>query len=80
MSYFFIILGGLIVVYTLLAYIAGLPQLTDFLPVGFGSDQPSGQFFKVVPSEKPDYGPRYMLGLGIILLVAGFGIKYLLSR
>ncbi|MGY5453502.1 hypothetical protein ACVFI8_21545 [Agarivorans sp. MS3-6] len=80
MSYCFIILGGLIVVYTLLAYITGLPQLTDLIPVCLGSDHPSEQFYKVVPSDKPDHGPKYILGLGVAILVAGLGIKYLLSH
>ena len=58
----FFVLGGLIVVYTLFASVTGLPQLTDFLPVALGSDHSSGQFYKIVPSDDPDYGPAYILG------------------
>ncbi|WP_419812818.1 hypothetical protein [Bacterioplanoides sp.] len=76
MSIYLIIIGTAIICYTLAAYFFGLPQLSDFLPVGFFSERPEGQFLKVVSTESPDKGPWLVFMLGVAFVLLGLGIKY----
>ena len=71
-----VVAGLLLVGYTVIAFVTGLPQLTDFLPVG----KPGDGFYKIVPSEKPDYRPWYVLGVGASLFFVGAFTKYVLNR
>lgn len=80
MSYFLIIVGLVIVGYTVVAYFFGFPQLSDFLPVGFLYGRPSEQFYKIVPSNEMDTGPWYAIGLGVALILIGALIKYVVHR
>jgi hypothetical protein len=80
MNYFLIIFGGAIILYTLVAYYFGFPQLYDLLPLGFFDGKSDEEFYKVVPSDKPDKGPWIAIGLGVALILLGLYIKYVLRR
>jgi hypothetical protein len=80
MSYILIIFGGAIICYTVVAYYFGFPQLSDFLPVGFFEGKSDEQFYKVVPSDKPDKGLWLVIGLGAALTLLGLYLKYVLHR
>ena len=75
MSNLLLVLGFLLVGYTVIAFFTGLPQLTDFMPVGNSEEG----FYKIVPSDKPDYGAWYVLGGGVALVVMGALIKYVFN-
>ncbi len=76
MSLYLIIIGIAIICYTWAAYYFGLPQLSDFFPIGFFGEKPEGQFYKIVPTENPDKGPWLVIGLGAFFVLLGLGIKY----
>ena len=77
MDFYLTIIGIAFIFYTLVAYYFNLPQLSDFLPVGFLGEKPEGQFYKIVPAENPGKEPWPVIGLGVFFILLGLFIKYL---
>jgi hypothetical protein len=77
MGNFLIVIGLLILSYTVIALFTGLPQVSDFLPVGFFDDSSTADsFYKVVNTQSSDKGPWVVSAIGIIFLGAGFVCNY----
>ncbi len=79
-SYILIIFGCVIICYSVVAYYFGFPQLSDFISVELFGGKSDEQFYKVMPSDKPDNGLWFVIGLGIALMLIGLCIKYILHR
>ncbi len=67
-----LIIGILIILYTILARVTGIPLITDFLPVDLFSNKPNdSNYFKVVESNKPSSDWLYTILVGLIIFVLG---------
>lgn len=71
MAKMLIIIGLLLIVYTMLASVTGLPHLTDFLPINTGDD-----YYKVVATDTTDKGPWYVSVVGVVFILLGCMFKY----
>lgn len=78
MGNFLVVIGLLILAYTVIAMIAGFPQISDFVPVGlFDSGSTKDGFYKIVATQSADKGPWVVSAIGGILIGAGLIINYL---
>lgn len=77
MSHLFISVGVIIFFYELVAYLSGLPRLSDFLPVGFLGSNYEGSFYKIVPSNQFTIGGWFVLGVGTVFSMLGLYVKYI---
>lgn len=72
-----IFVGGLIVLYTIVAKVIGIPELADYLPVSwFGGQADGTEYYKILGSSEKSYSWLYTLVIGALLVVSGFLIKY----
>ena len=77
----FIIIGGLIILHTLIAKFTSMPSLTDFLPVSLFSDFPKdGKYYQIVPSDKPSQLNLYTYLVGISFIFIGFLLRHFKKR
>ena len=72
MAKILIITGSAIVLHTILAILAGTPEITDYLPYDWFLDKPdNGEFFKIVPSNEPSYLWLYTIAFGSVIAALG---------
>lgn len=71
-----IIIGALLLAYSALAALLGLPQLSDFLPVGMFDAKSEGRFYKIIETEGPDKGFILMNVCSVGLVLIGLLINY----
>jgi hypothetical protein len=73
------ILGVLLVVYTVIAQLMELPQLSDYFPVGLFANT-GEKFYKIVASDEPSYINYYVIGFGLLLVIVGLLINKIKAR
>ena len=78
MSKVFLIVGAVIILYTMFAKITGTPLIKDFMPVEWFLDLPDGaKNYKFVPSNEPSYIWVYTIIVGILVSALGWLLKTL---
>ncbi|GAB1263816.1 hypothetical protein NBRC116493_02690 [Aurantivibrio infirmus] len=64
-----LVAGILVSLYTLLAMLFGIPEITDLLPVSMFSE--TQNHYKVVATDKKSLSAWYTLGVGAVLIIIG---------
>lgn len=80
MSKVILIVGGLIVVYAIIAKTTGIPELIDFFPVNWFSDSLKSSdhsLYQVVPGNGSSYSWLYTAIFGAALIIVGGILIYL---
>ena len=78
MSRFLIILGLLIVAYTVIAKVFGMPGIADFMPVsGFGDQSGGDGYYRIVPSEDGRAPWLFALVTGIVISGVGLVLRFI---
>ena len=78
MSKILLIVGAVIILYTVIAKIMGIPLMTDFMPVEWFLDLPDGaKNYKFVSSNELSYIWVYTIIVGILVSVFGWLLKTL---
>lgn len=78
MSKLLIILGLLMVAYTMAARISGMPAITDFMPVSWFGDQSGGaEYYRIVGSDSGGAYWLFALAAGIVISAVGLVLKFI---
>lgn len=80
MSYFLVFVGVTTICYEIVAHLIGLPKLSDLLPVDFLHGNTDSEFYKIVPSDRPDNEAWFVFGVGLFFIALGLCVKYAFQR
>ena len=73
MSKFFILLGIIAIVFTLIAHLTGFPHITEYMPIDWFINEPEDdQLYKVVPSDEPFPLWLYDVVIGVCFITIGY--------